>query len=116
MKTIDACLTLVVPRRHAAAVVDALLAHGGRSNGFVAQPVAIHGLGLDLAGGDEEVRGHATRTELRVLLNRDDAATLLAVVRAAMPGGDLLHWLLPVLPVLAPGAAPRSAVSPGASA
>ena len=45
----------------------------------------------------EQVKGHADEVLVRIILERPDAARLLARIKMAFAGTRLVYWIMPVM-------------------
>ena len=45
----------------------------------------------------EQVKGHADEVLVRTILERQDAARLLARLKTAFAGARLVYWIMPVM-------------------
>jgi hypothetical protein len=96
MKRLDACLKLSLPRALAARVLDSLLEHPDWVGPFITYRVEGHGDPESIASPVEQVRGHAERMLIEILLDAGHVADLLQVLRADLPSRDVLWWVSPV--------------------
>lgn len=106
-----ACLTVLLPSATEDRLVDWLLARDGAPIEFSVHAVAARGPLVRLAPGDEQVRGHAQRVEVKLIAPRlviDGLTRDIARLMAGTPGG---YWVMPVerfaafdAPPAAPGA------------
>lgn len=93
---IDTCLHLLMPQGLEETVSDVLLAHADLNLSFAAYPVQAHGGNVELVSASENVRGHAQRTHMEVLLSGEHATRLLDYLRAELPTPDIAYWLTPI--------------------
>jgi hypothetical protein len=93
----DCCLTVIVPTTLEDDLVDCLLEHPEWVAGFVIERVEGTGQTFALTGLRERVRGRAPRFMVQVVMAREDAERLIAVLRAAFPTPDAAYWITPVL-------------------
>lgn len=96
MKRLDACLKLTLPRALEARVLDRLLEHPDWVGPFITYRVEGHGDPESIASPVEQVRGHAERVLIEILLDADHVAELLQELRADLPSRDVLWWVSPV--------------------
>jgi hypothetical protein len=90
------CLTLVAARRLREELFDYLSEQRDLVPGFTASDGAGHGPTVRLHSTAEQVKGHADEVLVRIILERQDAARLLARLRTAFTGTRLVYWILPV--------------------
>ena len=64
--------------------------------GFTASDAAGHGPTVRLHTAAERVKGHADEVMVRTILERQDAARLLARLKTAFAGARLVYWIMPV--------------------
>lgn len=97
MKAPDVALTIVLPRTLEENLVDTLLEHPDLVSGFTITQVEGQGDAVPLHGTIEEVRGRARRTEIKIVMNGEDAGVLLHNLKAALPRAEIVYWLSPLL-------------------
>lgn len=93
MKRIDACLKLTLPRTLEARVLDRLLEHPEWVGPFITCQVEGHGDPESIASPVEQVRGHAERVLIEILIDARHVAELLEELRAELPSRDVLWWV-----------------------
>lgn len=96
MKRLDACLKLILPRTLEDRVLDRLLEHPQWVGPFITHRVEGHGDPESIASPAEQVRGHAERVQIEILMDASHVAELLQELRADLPSRDIVWWLSPV--------------------
>ena len=96
MKTLDCCLTLVIPASLEEDFVDQMLGHPEWVSGFVIGRAEGAGQSVPLSGAAERVRGRSGRAHLQVVLAHDAARALVAALKAAFPIPEVAYWITPV--------------------
>jgi hypothetical protein len=91
------CLTLIAARNLREELFDYLSEQRDLVSGFTASDVAGHGPTVRLQSTAEQVKGHADEVLVRTILERQDAARLLARLRTAFTGTRLIYWITPVM-------------------
>lgn len=93
------CLTLLLPQTLEEEVIDILLLHypeqGGRP--FITANVDGHGTAGQMFSANEQVRGRTARTRIDILLETENAASLIKSLRDKMPGATIDWWLAPLI-------------------
>ena len=97
MKTLDCCLTIVLPQPLEEDLVDHVLEHPDWVSGFVIGRMEGSGQSLPLRGLAERVRGRSPRVQLQVVMARAEARELIETLKAAFPSAEVAYWLTPVL-------------------
>ncbi len=97
MNHADCCLTLVFPRALEENLVDHLLGHPELATGFTTVHVEGHGAGAAFHSVVEQVRGRSHRVQMQIVLNREDARTLVEHLKAELPNREIAYWITPVL-------------------
>ncbi|MDO9190838.1 MAG: DUF3240 family protein [Sulfurimicrobium sp.] len=97
MKQLDCCLTIIFPRALEENLVDHLLTHPELATGFTTSPVEEHGEGAAFHSVREQVRGRAHRSQMQIVMSRDDAATLISHLKAELPNREVAYWITPVM-------------------
>lgn len=97
MSAFDCVLTMIIPRAIEETFVDYLLEHLDKVIGYSITPVEARGAAVGLAGVVEEVRGRSRRVQIQTVLNREDAQSLLADLRAQLPNPEITYWLTPCI-------------------
>lgn len=95
-KKLDACLKLILPRPLESRVLDLLLDRPHWVGPFITHHVEGHGDPESIASPVEQVRGHAERVQIEILMDAEHVAELLQELRAELPNRDVLWWLAPV--------------------
>lgn len=90
------CLTLIAARNLREELFDYLSEQRDLVSGFTASDGAGHGPAVRLQSTAEQVKGHADEVLVRIILERRDAAQLLARIKTAFAGTRLLYWIMPV--------------------
>ena len=90
------CLTLIAARKLREELFDYLSEQRDLVSGFTASDAAGHGPTVRLHSTTEQVKGHADEVLVRTILERRDAAQLLARLRTAFAGTQLVYWIMPV--------------------
>lgn len=96
MKRLNACLKLVLPRSLEARVLDRLLEHPQWVGPFITHHVEGHGDPESIASPAEQVRGHAERVQIEILMDASHVDELLQELRTEVPNRDVVWWLSPV--------------------
>ena len=91
------CLTLISARKLRDELFDYLSEQRDLVSGFTASDGAGHGPAVQLQTSAEQVKGHADEVLVRTILERQDAARLLARLKTAFAGARLVYWIMPVL-------------------
>ena len=97
MKALDCCLTLVCHKSLEERMVDHLLEHPEWVSGFSVSPIQGHSQKEKLPSILEQVRGRSQRIEIRTVMNREDAQSLIAHLKIQEPNGEIAYWLMPVI-------------------
>lgn len=92
----DCCLTLVVPKALEENLVDHLLEHHELASGFTTLEVEGHGQGATFQSMSERVRGRARRVQMQIVLNREDAQTLVQHLKESLPTPEIAYWITPI--------------------
>lgn len=90
------CLTLIAARRLRDELFDYLSEQRDLVSGFTASDGAGYGPTVRLHSTAEQVKGSADEVLVRIILERPDAARLLARLRTAFAGTGLVYWTMPV--------------------
>lgn len=93
------CLTLIAARKLREELFDYLTEQCDLISGFTASDAAGHGPAVGLQTAAEQVKGHADEVLVRTILERQDAARLLARLKTAFAGTRLVYWIMPVLEI-----------------
>ena len=91
------CLTLIAARKLREELFDYLSEQRDLVSGFTASDGAGHGPAVQLQTTAEQVKGHADEVLVRTILERQDAARLLARLKRAFAGTRLVYWMTPVM-------------------
>ncbi|QWG18722.1 DUF3240 family protein [Bradyrhizobium sediminis] len=91
------CLTLIAARTLREELFDYLSEQRDLVSGFTATDGAGHGPTVQLQSTAEQVKGHADEVQVRTILQRQDAARLLARLKTAFAGTRLVYWITPVV-------------------
>lgn len=91
------CLMLIAARSLREELFDYLSEQRDLVSGFTASDGAGHGPAVRLQSTTEQVKGHADEVLVRIILERQDAAQLLARIRTAFAGTRLVYWIMPVM-------------------
>lgn len=97
MKQIDCCLTIIFPRALEENLVDNLLTHPDLASGFTTSHVEGHGAGAAFHSVQEQVRGRAHRSQMQIVMSREDATTLVAHLKVELPNREVVYWITPVM-------------------
>lgn len=90
------CLTLIAARKLREELFDYLSEQRDLVSGFTASDAAGHGPTVRLHTTTEQVKGHADEVLVRTILERRDAAQLLARLKTAFAGTRIVYWIMPV--------------------
>lgn len=96
-KRLDACLTLILPKRLEARVLDSLLRHPEWVGPFNTHRVEGHGDPEGIASAREQVRGRAERVRIEILMDAGHVKDLLQELKSELPSPDVAWWSSPVL-------------------
>ena len=96
MKGEPVCLTLIAARSLREELFDYLGEQRDLVSGFTASDSTGHGSTVRLRTPAEQVKGHADEVLVRTILERHDAARLIARLKIAFAGTGLVHWIMPV--------------------
>lgn len=96
-KPINCCLTLVCHESMEERLVDYLLERPDLVTGFSATRIDGNSQSEALQTMAEQVRGRSRRFEINVVMNLEDAQTLLAHLKEDEPNHDVAYWITPVL-------------------
>jgi Protein of unknown function (DUF3240) len=91
------CLTLIAARSLREELFDYLSEQRDLVSGFTASDGAGHGPTVRLQTSAEQVKGYAEEVMVRTILERQDAARLLARLKTAFAGARLVYWIMPVM-------------------
>jgi hypothetical protein len=91
------CLTLIAARKLRGELFDYLSEQRDLVSGFTASDGAGHGPAVQLQTTAEQVKGHADEVLVRIILQRQDAARLLARLKTAFAGTRIVYWIMPVM-------------------
>ena len=97
MKQLDCCLTIVFPRALEENLVDHLLTHPDMASGFTTSYVQGHGAGAAFHSAAEQVRGRTNRVQMQIVLDREDALSLIEHLKQELPNREVAYWISPVL-------------------
>ncbi|MEN6585750.1 MAG: DUF3240 family protein, partial [Sulfuricella sp.] len=56
-----------------------------------------HGAGAAFHSAAEQVRGRANRVQMKIVMSREDAATLIEHLKQDLPNREVAYWISPVL-------------------
>ncbi len=90
-------LTLAAPRALEEELLEQLLAHPEWASGFTryeAEGGSHRGAPLSV---QEQVRGRSARFAVQIVLEAEQAQTLLAHLKERFPKRDVAYWLSPVI-------------------
>lgn len=90
------CLTLIAARRLREELFDYLSEQRDLVSGFTASDSAGYGPAVRLHTTAEQVKGSADMVLVCIILERSDAAQLLARLKTAFAGTGLVYWIMPV--------------------
>ena len=85
------------PRSFAQELFDYLSEQRDLVSGFTASDAAGHGPTVRLHTAAEQVKGHADEVLVRTILEKQDAERLLARLKTAFAGTELVYWIMPVM-------------------
>jgi hypothetical protein len=91
------CLTVIAARSLREELFDYLSEQRDLVSGFTASDGTGHGPAVRLQTSAEQVKGHADEVLVRTILEREDAARLLARLKTAFAGARLVYWIMPVM-------------------
>lgn len=89
-------LTLILPVALEEAVLDTLLEHPEWVSSFTSMEVSGHGQSQKMTTAAEVVRGRARRVRMDTLMQRDDAAQLLELLKTNWPHPEVVYWMVDV--------------------
>ncbi|MHB1332923.1 MAG: DUF3240 family protein [Sulfuriferula sp.] len=89
-------LTLILPVALEEAVLDTLLEHPEWVSGFTSMEVSGHGQSQMMTTAAEEVRGRARRVRVDTVMQRDEAALLLELLKTNWPHPEVVYWMVDV--------------------
>lgn len=92
----NTCLTIVLPKSFEEDLVDSLLEHPEWVPGFTTADVSGHGLRVSYHAAAEEVRGRVARVQVQIVLQMEQAQTLIAHLKQNMRSAEIAYWLTPV--------------------
>ena len=90
------CLTLIAARKLREELFDYLSEQRDLVSGFTASDGAGHGPTVRVHSRAERVKGNEDEVLVRTILERQDAARLLARLKTAFAGTRLVYWIMPV--------------------
>lgn len=96
-KRLNACLRLTLPKTLEARVLDHLLQHPEWIGPFTTCRIEGHGDPQSIASPAEQVRGHAERLQIEILMDESHVEELIAHLCADLPSHEVLWWLSPVI-------------------
>lgn len=96
-KPLNCCLTLMCHTSMEERLVDYLLERPELVMGFSISRIDGNSQSEVLHTMAEQVRGRSLRIEISVVMNLDDAQTLLAHLRKDEPNHEVAYWITPVL-------------------
>lgn len=96
MRRLDSSLKLILPRALETRVVDRLLQRPQWVGPFTTHRVEGHGDAERIETPSEQVRGHAERVQIEILMERSHVAELLQDLGEEVPSGAVFWWLTPV--------------------
>jgi len=91
------CLTLIAWRQFRQELFDYLTAQSDLVSGFTASDAAGHGATVRLRTPAERVKGHADQILVRIIIHKADAERLLARLKRAFGGSQLVYWIMPLV-------------------
>ncbi len=77
-------------------VLDTLLEHPEWISGFTSMEVSGHGQSQMLTTAAEAVRGRARRVRVDIVMQRDEAAQLLELLKTNWPHPEVTYWMVDV--------------------
>jgi hypothetical protein len=92
----DCLLTLSCPAEIEEELIDLLREHPEWVSGFTSLAAEGFGSGTKLHSAMEQVRGRSRRRLLQVVMAHENVASLLDVLRAAIPSDEVAWWTVPV--------------------
>lgn len=96
-KYLNACLKLTLPKSLESRILDHLLQHPEWVGPFTTCRVEGHGDPQGIASATEQVRGHAERLQIEILINDNHVEELIGHLRTDLPTHEVLWWLSPVI-------------------
>ncbi|MBZ0091253.1 MAG: DUF3240 family protein [Burkholderiales bacterium] len=93
----NCCLTLVFPQSLEENIVDFLLGQATLASGFTTLRIEGHGRNDKLQSLLEQVRGRARRVQMNVVMNDEDAKSLLVSLRQELGNADIVYWISPII-------------------
>lgn len=92
----DCLLTISCPAQIEEELINLLRGHPEWVSGFTSLVAEGFGSGTRLHSAMEQVRGRSRRRLVQVVLAQEDVASLLDVLRAAIPSDEVAWWTVPV--------------------
>lgn len=96
MKAANCCLTIVFPAALEENIIDHLLEHPELASGFTTVEVEGHGQGSVYRSTSEQVRGRARRVKMEVVMEREDAQSIVAHLKESLPSREVAYWIAPI--------------------
>jgi hypothetical protein len=96
-KTLNCCLTLVYHQSLEERLVDHLLEHPEWVHGFSTAKIEGHSRKERLPSMLEQVRGRSQRSEIRCVMNLEDAQSLVAHLKQQEPNEEIAYWIAPII-------------------
>lgn len=96
-KMMNCCLTLVCHQSLEERLVDHLLEHPEWVNGFSTARIEGHSLKEHLPSMLEQVRGRSQRSEIRCVMNLDDAQALVEHLKQHEANSAIAYWISPII-------------------
>lgn len=97
MKAMNCCLTLVCHKSLEERMVDHLLQHPDWVRGFTITYIEGSSQKELLPSMMEQVRGRSQRVQFTIVMNCDDAHTLIVHLKETSPNEEVAYWIAPVI-------------------
>ncbi len=97
MKEMNCCLTLAFHRSLEERLVSHLLEHPEWVHGFVTFKAEGGSQKEKLPSMIEQVRGRSQRATIQVVMNLEDARTLIAHLKHEESNPEIAYWITPVI-------------------
>ncbi len=96
MKPPNVCLTLIFPKVLEEDVVEHFLKRPDVVGGFTITHVEGYSADAGFASAKEQIHGRGPRVQVQLLVDRDDAADVVARLKAELGNRDVAYWITPI--------------------